>query len=369
MDLFRGTLSAYPARSSGGRLEFSIELPPAGSLLVVASDSGTASPREAARGGAAQPAAPGGPLSVRRLSPNVLTLDYCDLRVGGELDRDVYYYPAAEKAFRQHGFDGNPWNTAVQYKTTILDRNRFAPDSGFDATFFFEVDPGLSTAQLRAVVERPELWKVSVNGKPVSHRPGEWWLDLRFGVYDIADLVVAGRNAITLSARPMSVHNELEPVYLIGDFAVLAQARGWTLVPPQALAVGVWKEQGLPFYADRVAYARDYELRRSASRIKVTLGRWNGTVAEVLVNGKSAGVIAWQPYEVDITELVVDGKNRIEVVLIGSLKNTLGPHHGKINRGLVSPWSFRSAPEHQPAGTAYDLDAYGLLAEFSVVEQ
>ncbi|MBM3746640.1 MAG: hypothetical protein FJW34_12660 [Acidobacteria bacterium] len=369
MDLFRGALSAYPARSAGGRLEFSLELPPAGSLLVVASDSGSASPREAARGGPARPLAPGGPLSVRRLGPNVLTLDYCDLRVGGELDRDTYYYPAAEKAFRLHGFDGNPWNTAVQYKTTILDRNRFAPDSGFEATFFFDVDPGLSTAQLRAVVERPELWKVSLNGKPVSPLAGEWWLDVRFGVYDIAGLVVVGRNAITLSARPMSVHHELEPVYVIGEFGVAARERGWKLVPPQALAVGVWKDQGLPFYADRVAYAREYDLRRSASRIKVALDRWNGTVAEVLVNGKSAGVIGWQPYEADITDHVIDGKNRVEVVVIGSLKNTLGPHHGKINRGLVSPWSFRSAPQHQPAGAAYDLDAYGLLAEFSVVEQ
>jgi hypothetical protein len=285
------------------------------------------------------------------------------------VEKDLYYYPAAEKAFRHHGFDGNPWNTAVQYKTAILDKNRFGADSGFEATFYFEVGPGLDTTQLRAVVERPELWQVEVNGSAVRARAGEWWLDVRFGVYDIGRQVVAGRNAVTLRARPMSVHNELEPIYILGHFGVAAQEWGWRLVASKALALGAWKNQDLPFYSDRAAYARDYELRRSGARIKVVLDRWYGTVAGVGVDGKPAGVIGWQPYELDITDHVVNGKNRVEVVVVGSLKNALGPHHGKINRGLVSPSSFRSAPEHQPAGAAYDLDGYGLMSEFGVVEE
>lgn len=368
LDLFTGALRAYPAKSVAGKLEFSAELPPGGSLLLVASKTAAASPAEPARG-ARRPVAPAGPLSVRRLSPNVLTMDYCDLRLGGQLDKDLYYYQAAEKAFRHHGFDGNPWNAAVQYKTAILDRNRFAPETGFEATFHFEVAPGWDTSTLRAVVERPALWQVSVNGAAVGPLPGQWWLDVRFGVYDLGRQVVPGRNAITLKAQPMSVHNELEPVYLLGEFGVAPQERGWRLVPPRPLALGPWKDQNLPFYPDRVAYARDYQLRKTGGRTLVTLGRWHGTVAEVVVNGTSAGVIGWQPYEVDITNLVRDGMNRVEVVVFGSLKNPLGPHHGKINRGLVTPGSFRPAPAQPPAGAAYDLDAYGLMSEFGVLEE
>jgi len=369
LDPVSGALEAYPARSVDGGLEFSAELPPGGSLLLVGSDATAASPVERVRGGERRPVAAAGPLSVRRLSPNVLTLDYCELRLGGQVEKDIYYFQAADKAFRHHGLDGNPWNAAVQYKTTILDRNRFGLETGFEATFHFQIEAGLDTSGLRLVVERPQLWQVSVNGSGVSARPGEWWLDVRFGVYDIGQHVAAGANAITLRARPMSVLNELEPVYLLGEFGLAAEERGWKLAAPKPLGLGAWKEQGLPFFSDRVAYGRDYELRPSEARIKVTLERWHGTVAEVLVNGKSAGIIGWQPYELDITGLVANGKNRVEVVVVGSLKNALGPHHGKISRGLVSPGSFRLAPEHQPAGVAYDLEGYGLLGESRVVEE
>ncbi len=35
----------------------------------------------------------------------------------------------------------------------------------------------------------------------------------------------------------------------------------------------------------------------------------------------------WAPYEIDITSLVKSGKNKIEVELISTLRNLLGPHH------------------------------------------
>ncbi len=97
------------------------------------------------------------------------------------------------------------------------------------------------------------------------------------------------------------------------------------------------------------------------------LGRWRGTVAEVRVNDVSAGLIGWQPYEVEITRAVKKGDNRIEVVVYGSLKNLLGPHHGKITRGLTSPASFRSAPEQLPPGADYDQEDYGLLEDWQLV--
>mgnify|MGYP005835369203 CR=1 FL=1 len=341
-----------------------IELAPGGSLLIYTS------PRLAhASHEAPSPAfAPvdGGPLEVRRAGPNVLTLDYCDLTLGGATERGLYYYFAQEKVFKHFGFAGNPWNTAVQYKTSILDRNHFAPDSGFSAAFRFEIAPGTPRAGLRAVIERPSLWMVAVNGHTVSARPGEWWLDRAFGVYDIGEYAVEGANDITLTARPMSIHNEVEPVYILGDFAMESHAAGWRLTPPHTLATGAWKEQGLPFYSHEVSYARTYELEKGDCA-RVRLGQWGGTVAEVRVNGKPAGLIAWQPYELDISRFVVPGKNRVEVLVCGSLKNLLGPHHGKINRGLVSPWSFRTAPEQPPPGASYDLDAYGLFDGFTLV--
>ena len=205
-----------------------------------------------------------------------------------------------------------------------------------------------------------------MNGKPVEAAKGEWWLDVDFGVFEIGPYVKYGENQITLAASPMSIYAELEPIHLTGDFGVEPAARGWLIVPSAPLSTGAWVSQKLPFYSDRVAYSADYTLA-AGGRQFVRLAGWHGTVAEVRVNGKSAGVIGWQPYELEITPLSQAGKNRIEVIVTGSLKNLLGPHHGKINRGLVSPGSFRSAPPQQPSGSAYDLERYGLMQGFEVL--
>jgi len=364
LDPVSGAIAPYPARSAGGVLEVSIDLAPAGSLLLFAGSQ--SAPGTPERELVERPVESAEPLTIRRLAPNAIRLDYLDLKLGAETFRALYFYRAAERVFRHFGFEGNPWSTAVQYKTAILDRNRFAPDSGFEAAFEFEIDAGADRRGIRAVVERPALWQVSVNGHPVTSRPGEWWLDRAFGVYDVGPHLGEGRNRLTLTARPMSVHNELEPIYLVGDFGVAPQARGFKLVRAETLGLGSWKQQNLPFYSDAVSYGRTCRLS-ATGRYKVRLGRWQGTVAEVRVNGASAGLIGWQPYEVEITSAVKEGDNRVEVIVYGSLKNLLGPHHGKINRGLASPASFRSAPEEPPPGASYDQEDYGLFEDWQLV--
>jgi len=368
LDLLKGSIGSYVVRRTGPRLSIRVDLPPGGSLLLAVTDESPARAmsEEAPREERVVP--PAGRTPPRRLTPNVLTIDYCDLKLGGAIETGLPLYTASEKVFRHYGFATNPW-TAIQYKTRFFDKGRFPADSGFEAAFHFDVGERVDTSLMQAAVEQPALWQVSINGVAVRNRPGEWWVDRHIGVYDIGRHVVPGGNTLTLVARPMSVRHELERVYVVGQFGLQAQDRGWRLVPPQALTTGAWKDQGMPFYSQAVTYSASYALRPGTSKYKVRLGRWRGTVAELRVNGKPAGIIGWQPYELDISEFVQNGSNQIQVVVCGSLKNLLGPHHGKIDRGLVSPLSFRSAPERMPPGNQYDLDAYGLFEDFQVIER
>jgi hypothetical protein len=87
----------------------------------------------------------------------------------------------------------------------------------------------------------------------------------------------------------------------------------------------------------------------------------------VLVDGKPAGYIAYPPWECDVTEWITPGDNTIDVVVIGTLKNTLGPHHAGQLRGAAWPHMFQRGPETgPPAGTQYDTIGYGLFEPFEL---
>lgn len=358
LDLVSGRIETWSAKQ--------IVLPPAGSALLYTGSGRTRALAPPPPLSGAAPVAPSSPVAVRRAGANVMTIDYCDLTLDGSTAAGLYYAAAADRLFRKHGFDGNPWDAAVQYKTSIVDRDRFGPETAFQVTYRFRAAAGAKPASV--VVERPELWQVSINNTAVPPTPGAWMFERGFGVYDIASRVVAGENTIRLSAPKMSVHAEIEPVYVIGEFNVAPARQGFELQPPAALTLGSWKDQGLPFYPDEVVYSGDFRLKGRGARAAVRLGRWKGTVAEVRVNGKPAGVIGWQPYEMEITSLTKPGVNRIEVLVTGSLKNRQGPHHGKPRPGMVGPGHFRRAPETQPAGGEYGMLDYGLMESFQVVE-
>ncbi len=78
------------------------------------------------------------------------------------------------------------------------------------------------------------------------------------------------------------------------------------------------------------------------------LARWYGSVARVRVNGRSAGEILSAPWSLDVTAMLRPGANVIEVTVIGTLKNTLGPHHGNPSLGTAWPSMFQKAPNPGP---------------------
>jgi hypothetical protein len=352
-----------------GMLTVSLKLPPSGSKLLVFSESRISTGENMQRPAFTTKIA-SAPTVVRRLQANTITLDYCDVRVGGRLHEDLYFYAAADSVFKAHlgevyGYNYNPWSNAVQYRTRILDKNQFDSSTGFDAFYHFFVDEGLTQSTIMAAVESPGLYEVRINGAKVTAEPQAWWLDRDFGTYKLGEYVKVGKNTLSVHASPMDILAEIEPVYLIGNFGVEAAGKGWKLVPEKELAIGSWKGQAMPFYSHGVSYSKVIS-RPESGRLLLRLNEWAGTLAEVKVNGVSAGIIGWKPYELDISKYLKSGENEVEVIVTGSLKNLMGPHHLKPERGFVTPWSFFRAPIHQPAGTAYDMLDYGLFEDFEV---
>jgi hypothetical protein len=128
-----------------------------------------------------------------------------------------------------------------------------------------------------------------------------------------------------------------------------------------------WNAQGHPFYSAGVAYRQQFNVPAGEGRCVVALANWRGSVARVNVNGQRAGYIVAPPWECDVTQQVKPGANTIEVVVIGTLKNTLGPHHGNPGLGSAWPGMFQNGPKDgPPPGERYSTVAYGLFEPFTV---
>lgn len=385
--------------SPSGRLAF--DLPPAGSAAFLITRDDAAKQTEKI----APPAAPPtrreipavGPMTARRTSDNALVLDYGEAAVSGEIKAD-YYWRLNDFLWKKRGFpEGDPWADAVQFKDELLTRS-FGGDSGFTVSYRFTLDRcwpfenaesenGKSgIGPLFAVVESAPLYeRITLNGRPLTTTPGAWFLDRSFAKIDVTDALIPGENILELTAGRMTMKHELMPVLLLGDFSLEPAERGFVVQPPRPIDTAApWCGQGLPFYSCGVEYAQTFSVNKKDvgenPRYYVKLpklgnldsadsaAKWNGAVAVVSVNERKIGRIFCEPGELDVTDEMTDGENRVVVEIIGTPKNLLGPHHAGKMRGKAWPGSFRQAPETLPAGGDYDVIPYGLTAPFSLLQ-
>ncbi len=363
-DLRSGKAAPLPFQRRDGSVSLDLELPPCGSRLLFLSKQ-PIEPAPPVRETVRALAAIGG-MTVERLDPNVLTLDYVDVACQGESRTGLHIIKARDWLFARHGFERNPWDRGVQFHDTHL-RRTFAPDSGFEASYRFTIAGEVPRA-LSAVVERADLFTISCNGAPVALQPGSWWLDRQFGRLDIAAAARTGENVLTLRARPFSVFHEIAEVYILGDFALRPAERGFVIEPARPLEAGDWRPQGMPMYGHRVAYARRFKIDRPAEKYRVVLGRWYGSIAKVSVNGQDAGWISCAPWTCEVGPLVRAGENTVQVVVYGTPRNILGPFHNP-SIGLTGPWHFDASPESgPPPGDKYFGIGYGLFEAFELQE-
>jgi hypothetical protein len=261
----------------------------------------------------------------------------------------------------------NPWDSAVQFRDELITK-KFPAGSGFQATYRFTVAERVPP-NLIAVVERPDLYTTECNGKPVQAIQGAWWLDKSFGKIDIFKVAIVGENTLVLKASPFTICHEIESVYILGDFGLRPTEHGFAIVPESTLRLGPWNSQGCPFYAQGVAYTQRFRLDKPSGQYQVLLPKWYGSVAKVIVNGKPAGFIASPPWQCEVTKLLQAGENAIEIVAVGTLKNTLGPHHGNPALGTAWPAMFQKGPyPGPPPGEQYSTVGYGLFEPFQLLQ-
>jgi len=298
-------------------------------------------------------------------SPNVLVLDYCDFTSTGIDLRDVNTWRANWTLWQGHGFERPAWDNAVQFKTRIFDQNRFPPDSGFTAAFRFTVTDAAALRGLELALEEPGLYRVTLNDQEVDFRNAATWLDPHIRSVVVEKLARAGDNVIQITGRPFDVRMELENVYLRGNFAAVPADKGFKLAAPTRLDFGSWAKQGRPFDGGSALYESEIEAPAGAGMLRVGLGKFEGSVAEVLLDGKRAAVLGWPPYTAEIT--ASPGRHTVGVRVVSTPRNVFGPFHNRMKpRMRAWPAAWADFPEHQPPGSQYDVLDYGLMEPFEV---
>jgi hypothetical protein len=331
-DLYTGDVRPAANQPHGDCTLVPLSLPPLGLRLLLLRDDAAPEGVPAESWTVSRTVRLAGRGRIRRDSPNALTLDICRLRKG----------------------DGD-WSTplpviAVQEQ---LESEDYRGPVTLQFRFQVETKPG----SVQVVIEDAAQYEVRVNGDLVRYAGLPHYIDRAFHPVEATEHVREGENTVELAIdfRPLGKASfrlaslfekkegvELESIYVIGDFAVRGklsdaeQRPGCIRCAPEFVickesdtsAGDLWAE-GYPFYAGRVTYTESATLDRPADgeRVVLALPELHAVLAKVRVNGQPAGEILWPPYEVDITEQVAEGENEIEIELVSSLRNLLGPHH------------------------------------------
>ncbi|MBC7256341.1 MAG: hypothetical protein H5T66_09610, partial [Chloroflexi bacterium] len=366
-DPLTGAMRGVPAIERDGKLCFQAQIGPAGSKLYVVDPTGQPEPGEAfprppffRAGRVYRDASFIGPTcSFTRTDPNVLTLDMCRYRLRDGDWSEVMEVWRAQHAIRQAlGMRPNYYNGLPQrYKWAIQPHPQDGAPVALRFTFQVQDVPAKPVYLLVEGAEQFEIW---LNGQKVSNLPTGWYLDRSFHKV-LLPALQAGENWLELRCAYTN-SMELEDCFLIGDFGV---SRDRVIIrEPTVLHFGDWTTQGYPHYAGSMIYHGQFMHTPQANeRVKVYLGEYEAVDVAVYVNGTLVGHIPWAAANgLDITDALGPGANNVDIEVVSSPRNMLGPLHLAPGRESWTDWrSFRRTDE--TFTPHYVLKAWGLIGQ------
>ncbi len=355
-----GKQSPIRCAQEDGRLCFTLELKQRGSAVLFLYENPHKAPaRRKKKEKAAQLCSIGPCLSsaweIVRSDLNALTLDRCDCFFNGKLvEKNI---PAIE----------------ITELACML-----AQPVELRLVYHFHISQPLS-GPLFLVCETPKNYRFTINGKLARLTPRGFYRDQAFVKLNITKFVKPGSNELCMETcfqqydsvyrefqaaaggfeavrNRLTYDEEIEAVYLLGDFRVETPGifqsgrredslygGDFSLRPASpSVCSGDLVRQGFPFFSGQITLRNTFRLKREECEGRCLRFAKRGAVAlSIRVNGKPAGKLFWRPYEVDLSGLLREGENTIEITLTSSLRNLLGPHHLKSGESYsVSPGSF-----------------------------
>jgi hypothetical protein len=328
LDSETGKAYAAKARQVGGGWRVQTSLPVLGSrLFVIPRRKQRRLPDPRPRVKPVSQKALGGVWDYELTEPNVLLLDWAELRVGKGRWQKSQHILLADYAARDVLGIPRRGGQMVQPWAREKEANPVTTPVAVRYTFDVKTRP---TRELFLAMEQPCHWQIRLNGNPVStDAHAGWWVDQSCRKLPLSPaMLVEGENVLEMSCDYSAEGPALEHVYLLGEFGVkLVDHHPIMTTLPATLRVGDWGGQGLAFYSGSVIYRRRVKVGalRKRQRLMLRVPDYKGSVVRVWGGGSEAGLLAWEPSEVDVTEQVNEGVLDLGIEVIAHRRNSHGP--------------------------------------------
>ena len=256
--------------------------------------------------------------------PNVFLLDTAEISLdSGEFSKPGYLLSESVKAREIFGY---PNDRLQPYKRPDL-----PPEHRVSMRFTIESDIETPADLALEFVEGTEI---TLNGESVEPAVHGFFSDAAIKIISLPKLR-RGRNELIVTL-PFGLKSTLEPLYLLGDFAVSPEFRLGKL--PEKLKFGDITKLGFPFYSGNITYhLPDF------GRVSV---RVDAAAVYAEVGGKP---LCFAPFE-------ADAEGQLDITVMPGRHNTFGALHNKHNTSgspesfLPDTWDFSEQPVPQPRG-------------------
>jgi hypothetical protein len=213
------------------------------------------------------------------------------------------------------------------------------------------------------LLEGAEKFKIQLNQQEVTNPINGWYLDRAFKKVELP-LLRSGENELVLKCAYTN-YMEVEDCFLLGDFGVSLERE--LVSEPARLHMGDWTSQGYPHYAGSMIYHGQYEYQ-PGKNVHLYLGEYCAVDVAIHVNGTLVGHIPWASRNgFTLTRFLKPGLNQVDLEVVGSPRNMLGPLHRAPDHEMWTDWrSFRR--KDSSFTPDYVLWHWGLKEQVRLVE-
>lgn len=168
---------------------------------------------------------------------------------------------------------------------------------------------------------------ITGNVQPIGYviKNGRTEIEMKFSPWDAFFIIFEGNTSVTeLKLKEWTTvrTEKMEGAWSV-SFQPNRSAPKDPVIFDQLVSLTTKNEEGIKYFSGTTNYQKEFEVNSTTGeRIMLDLGEVKN-LAEVLVNGKKAGIVWKKPFVVDITNQLTTGKNNIEIRVVNSWVNRL----------------------------------------------